>query len=281
MPFFTYFVANFTHPMIGAPRFRRKALGILPFLVLVSFHFSNGQSRQTVNQFADWFSASSTMKTSNRLSIFVDTQFRFVDGTEAMQHQFRIGGDIKITEKFSFMPLGYVYIWNYLYGKQPTTYMNNEHRVYQQFTYKHKWGSFNLVHRLRTEERFLQAHHKDTNGNVIDDGYSKNQQFRIRYRIYGTLPLTKQQDQASMAIAPKSYYLVVYDELFMSWGEYVTYHEIDQNRIFVGLGYQFTKDFTIQSGFLWQLLVKANGAQQENNIGIGTWLTYNFDFTKS
>lgn len=267
--------------MIGIDKATLPKLCFAFFLAFAPLQLASGQSRQTVNQFADWFSASSTMKTSNRLSIFVDTQFRFVDGTEAMQHQFRIGGDFKITDKFSFMPLGYVYVWNYLYGKQPATYVNNEHRVYQQFTYKHKWGSFNLLHRLRTEERFLQAHHKDTNGDVIDDGYSKNKQFRIRYRIYGTLPLTKQQDPASMAIAPKSYYLVVYDELFMSWGEYVTYHEIDQNRIFVGLGYQFTKDFTIQSGFLWQLLVKANGAQQENNIGIGTWLTYNFDFTKS
>jgi long-subunit fatty acid transport protein len=66
----------------------------------------------------------------------------------------------------------------------------------------------------------------------------------------------------------------------MSWGEAVTYHEIDQNRIFVGFGYQFTKDFTIQTGYFWQLLVKANGAQQENNMGIGTWLTYNFDLTR-
>ena len=72
----------------------------------------------------------------------------------------------------------------------------------------------------------------------------------------------------------------MYDEVFVSWGEFVTYNQIDQNRIFVGVGYQFTKDFTIQSGPFWQLLVKANGAQQENNIGIGTWLTYNFDLTK-
>ena len=141
-------------------------------------------------------------------------------------------------------------------------------------------SGLNVQHRLRTEERFIQKHHLDpSNGDVINDGYS-NQQFRIRYRLYCTIPFTKQADPTSMSIDPKSYYLLVYDELFMSWGEAVTYHEIDQNRIFVGLGYQFTKDFTIQSGFFYQLLVKANGAQQENNMGVGTWLTYNFDLTK-
>jgi hypothetical protein len=66
------------------------------------------------------------------------------------------------------------------------------------------------------------------------------------------VPLTRQNDEASMSIDARSYYLFVYDELFMSWGERITYHEIDQSRVFMGLGYQFTEDFTIQSGFLQQ-----------------------------
>lgn len=194
-------------------------------------------------------------------------------------HQFRIAPEFSVTPRFS-IALGYTYVWNYQYGKQPTTYVNNEHRVYQQFIYKHKWGSTMVQHRLRTEERFIQDHSKDINGEEIDHGYI-NRQFRIRYRLSVQVPLTTQADRASMSMDARSYYLFVYDELFMSWGERVTYHEIDQNRGFIGLGYQFTKDFSIQSGAFYMLFIKANGTLQENNIGVGTWLIYNFDFSKS
>jgi predicted porin len=60
----------------------------------------------------------------------------------------------------------------------------------------------------------------------------------------------------------------------------VTFHKIDQNRVFAGVGYQVTKDFSFQGGFLYQMLVKANGAKQENNTGIQLQVNYNFDFTK-
>lgn len=235
-------------------------------------------TRATVNQFADWYSATSTMKFTDRFNLYVDLQSRYA-GTEGMQHQFRVSGDFITSSRFSFSPLGYVYIWNSQYGKQPMTYVNNEHRIYQQFTYKHKMGGTIAQHRIRTEERFIQYHAKDPTGEVVDHGYI-NKQLRVRYRASFQVPLTHQESRASLSIDAKSWYLFLYDELFVSWGEMVTYHEIDQNRIFVGAGYQFTKDFTIQSGFFYQMLVKANGAQQENNIGIGTWLIYNFDFRK-
>jgi len=253
------------------------------FLVLLGTSISGflyGQTpRQTVTQFADWFSFTSSMKASKRLSLLVDIQSRFVNGIDPMQNQIRVGADIKVSDVFSVLPVGYVFTWNYYYGEQPATFLNNEHRIFQQFVFKHKVGKSSFHHRLRTEQRFIQRHTMQSDGTVVDQGFV-NKQFRIRYRAYWSMPITEQANPGAGGIDAKSWYVVVYDEFFMSWGESVTYHEIDQNRIFVGLGYQFTKDFTIQSGPFYQILIKANGAQQENNIGIGTWLTYNLDFTK-
>lgn len=217
------------------------------------------------------------MKLSNRLTLFLDGQFRFVDGTEMAQNLARTGLDIKVSNSFSMMPIGYAYVWNYRYGEQPVVVPNNEHRIFQQFTLKHKSNNLSFMHRLRTEERFLQTHHLDANNGWVDDGYGNNNQFRIRYRFSLTIPFTGEQNKGA---EDHFYYLFIFDELFMSWGERVTYHEIDQNRVFVGVGYQFTKDVTIQFGPYYQLLVKANGLQQENNIGVGTWFIYNVDFTK-
>ena len=114
---------------------------------------------------------------------------------------------------------------------------------------------------------------------MIDEGYV-NQQIRIRYRAVFILPITKQESAQSFSLDAKTWFIQIYDEIFMSWGASVTYQEPDQNRIFVGAGYQINKDFSALAGFNYQLLVKSNGAQQENNMGIGIFLVYNFDLTK-
>ena len=61
----------------------------------------------------------------------------------------------------------------------------------------------------------------------------------------------------------------------MSRGKAVTFYEPDQNRIFIGPGYQFTERLSVHPGFLYQMLIKGNGKQQENNLGIQVMVTYN------
>ncbi len=205
--------------------------------------------------------------------MFFDGQYRFVGDLQPMQFQVRVGGDFIINDKLTIMPLGYVFVWNPIYGKQPATYSNSEHRLFQQVQFKHKLSRYYFQQRFRTEERFLERHVADASGNVTNEGYS-NFQFRIRYRFLCNIPLNHAKVEA------KTLFVQVYDEAFMSWGKSVTYHEPDQNRIFTGMGYQFNSSFTLTGGFLYQMLIKANGAQQENNVGSSLFLVYNFDRTK-
>ncbi|MBA4146193.1 MAG: hypothetical protein C0523_10545, partial [Cytophaga sp.] len=59
-----------------------------------------------------------------------------------------------------------------------------------------------------------------------------------------------------------------------------TYNEPDQNRIYAGLGYQFTKALSVQGGAFYQLLIKSNGSKQENNVGFQVQVYYNIDLTR-
>lgn len=231
-------------------------------------------NRDIVTQPTEWFAFASTMKAGNRINIYADAHFRYVQNFEPAQYQLRVAGEWIISKTLSVVPVGLVYVKNFQYGEQPATYVNDEHRIYQQAVIKHSMDKFSFNHRIRFEERFIQMHHKEINGEVVDDGYSENKQFRIRYRGMINYPIGKDK------IGPHTLFASAYDEVFMSWGKRVTFHEPDQNRIFAGLGYQFTKDFSIQSGFFYQMLIKANGAQQENNVGIMTQLTYNIDLTR-
>jgi Protein of unknown function (DUF2490) len=251
-----------------------KQTSSLLLSLVLSLQLAFGQSgeRETVTQALQWFSINSNIKMTKRLTLIAEGQFRFADDFDQQQYQARTALDIKINEHFSITPLAYVYTWNYKYGKQPAIFENNEHRIWQQIFYKHGLRFLKVDHRLRLEERFIQQHHVTSDGSVVDDGYILNQT-RLRYRLKARLPLN------SSSIEPGTFFASVYDEIFYSWGEHVSYQKLDQNRIFAGAGYQFNKNFTLQGGFLYQMLVKSNGAKQENNIGLQLQVTYNVDCT--
>jgi hypothetical protein len=252
-----------------------KLSSSLLFTLVLSIHavFAQSGEREKVTQALEWFALTSNIKMTNRLTLMVEGQFRYADDFDAQQYQARTALDIKINEHLTISPLAYVYTWNYKYGKQPAQFENNEHRIWQQVSYKHGFGRLKVDHRLRLEERFIQHHSLLDDGTVVNEGYT-NHQTRIRYRLMAKAPLN------SSKIESGTYYAAVYDEIFFSWGDNVTYHKPDQNRIFAGLGYQFNEKLGVIGGFLNQTLVKSNGAKQENNIGFLIHFTYNVDLTR-
>jgi len=237
--------------------------------------FGQPSGRIVVTNPISWASYSGNIKVSDRLAVFYDEQFRMAGSTQAtkgyemMQNLLRTHLDVEINKKLSFAPIGYARVNNHLYGKQPATIINQEHRIYQQLTYKHTFKKTNFQHRLRTEERFIQDH--STLGE--DLGYI-NKQFRIRYRVMATTPLNKEKVEAG-AISSVLFY-----EGFMSRGSRITFHDVDQSRLFGGFAYQATSKISVSFGYYYQMLVKSNGAKQENNVGTLLMVTHNFDLSK-
>jgi len=234
---------------------------------------AQAQDRQTVTQATEWTSATSSIKLTNRLTLMTEAHFRFVQMFEPMQVQVRTGLDLKLNKNWSVLPLGYVYTINPKYGKQPNVFVNNEHRLFEQVVLKHHAGKVNVSHRLRLEQRYIQVHTMENNDIVIDHGFTLHTN-RLRYKIQGELPVgSGSEGKPWLAV-------VVSEEIFLSFGDAVVYHEPDQNRLFAGLSYHFTKDFYIQGGPFYQILIKSGGKRQENNIGALFTITYNFDFSK-
>ncbi len=243
-------------------------------VAFISIQMTFAQTRDKVSQSIEWSSLNSTIKLHKKIGVYVEGNFRFAQDLQPQQHQFRTALEIGIGKHFVVAPIGYVYTWNYLYGKQPAGFINNEHRIFQQIVFKNSYNRLYFSQRLRMEERFIQNHSLNVDQVIIGDSYS-DERYRLRYRTLVNVPLNNTKIEAGTLFAS------VWDEIFLSWGKKVTYHSPDQNRIYAGLGYQVTKPFSIQAGFLYQIIVKKNGAQQENNYGGLIQLTYNFDFTKS
>ena len=248
---------------------RVPGFAVLFFLFILAGSAVYGQS---VTQPIEWFGTTANLKVNKKVTVLAEGLYRFTHGLDPMQIQFRTGADFLISDKFSFMPLAYAYTINPIYGDQPALFVNNEHRIFQQFTFKHKSARFSFQHRLRTEERFLQKH-EVINGEVVDDGFVNNQ-FRIRYRLNFTVPLKGDK------IVPQSWYIQFYDEIFVGFGPTVSPQQPDQNRVFAGVGYQCNSELALQMGPFYQVIIKTNGSQRENNVGFQLTLTYNHDFTK-
>ena len=245
------------------------ALILVNFFVLPSSAQYSG--REKVTQAVEWFAFTSNIKVHKKVSIMAEGQFRYAQAFEPMQFQLRTGVDYSFNKHFSVLQ-GYVYSWNPLYGKQPASFVNNEHRLFEQVVYKHQIGRLNISHRGRLEQRFIQVH-ENNNGEIINEGYDLFLN-RARYRLMVNIPL----NHAKME--PKTLYASVYDEVFFEWGDKVVNHKPDQNRLFAGLGYQVNKQFSFQGGFFYQNLVKLSGLKQENNVGFQMQVNYNIDLTR-
>lgn len=240
-------------------------------LLLLNFS-AIAQTRERVTQATQWALVGANVKISERITGLVETQFRQVESFDPMQYQLRTGVDIKLNDRWSVMPLAYVYTWNTKYGKQPASFVNHEHRIWQQVTYKHAVSKIQIQHRGRLEQRFLQTHSME-DGVETYHGYDQYLN-RFRYRLMATIPLGVEK------VMPNSYFLSVFDEFFMSWGKGVTYHRPDQNRVFAGVGYQFKQPFSVQLGGFHHILLKNNAAKQETNIGGMVQFNFTLDFTK-
>jgi hypothetical protein len=250
---------------------RRCTLAIVSLLLNIETGWGQ-TSRQVVTQTTEWFALNSNIKLHHKVGFAFDAQLRFVQDFESYQHYVRNGLEIYFTPRFSVVPIGYMYVWNFKYGKQPAAFVNNEQRIWQQLLYRHPIGKFFLAHRFRLEERFIQKHHLENNREVYD-GYDTYLN-RIRYRLMVQVPLNKPKLERG------AWFIAAFDEFFYSWGSTVTFHRIDQNRLYAGVGYQFSASSSVQAGPYDQLLIKKNGAEQENNVGVLVQYSHNFDFTK-
>jgi hypothetical protein len=252
------------------PTLLTRVLAVVFLSGTVTAH-SQPAGREVVTQPVEWASIQANIRLSEHWGVAADAQLRFAGSLESMQHMIRGGLELLISPKWSVIPVAYAYIHNYQYGEQPVTYLSDEQRVWQQVLFKHSIRRFSFQHRARLEQRWSEKFHTDANGNPVNEGYRLFVN-RFRYRGMIILPLKGREKMQD-----KSWGITAYDEFFISWGDPVTFHEPDQNRIFAGPLYQFSKKCSLSFGPFYQMLIKANGTKQENNVGLLVNLNLNYD----
>jgi len=241
-------------------------------LFIFTLPFFGFAQKNISNQFHTWSLYTGTHKITKKVNFMTEYQWRRADGFQHWQQSLlRLGAEYVINPKISVM-VGYGWIKTFPYGAQPVLHEFNEHRIYEQMNLKDRIGRFEIQHRYRIEQRFLEQYAKNSLGNVVQvDPVLRN---RIRYRAMVMVPLSRKE------MIDNTLFLNVNDELFVGIGEGIAKNPIDQNRFIAALGWRFNAQTILQVGYLNQFVIKSNATNMERNHSLWVSMVYNLDFTK-
>lgn len=141
-------------------------------------------------------------------------------------YEIKGGVSYSLNKNFSFLLGAGRYITYSDGGNFEKPLTANEFRFWQQLTMNQYLERIKIEHRYRIEQRWFKT------------GYRN----RFRYRLNTAVPLNAKK------IGPKTFYLAAFDEIFLT--NKASYFE--RNRFFAGAGYQLSKSFTIQPGYIYQ-----------------------------
>ena len=191
-------------------------------LLLISFTAFSQKS-----DFGSWNVIHTRITLSEKWSLFNELQLRSQSFySNHFYHEVKGGASYSINKNFSFL-LGIGKYMTYTDGgsfKKPVT--SNEFRFWQQITMNHYLERIKFEHRYRIEQRWFKT------------GYRN----RFRYRLNTAVPISNKK------MGPKTFYIAAFNEIFLT----NTAPYFERNRFFAGPGYQLSKSFTIQPGYVYQ-----------------------------
>lgn len=144
------------------------------------------------------------------------------------QLMLRTGIGYNLSENNNNLLLGYGYIRGGNYGNNTDKIYTNEHRLFQQFITRQKFGRTSLQHRYRLEERFPEN------------------DFKLRFRYFLGLNIGLNRKE----ITTNTIYASVYNELFIHANSAPAF---DRNRVYAALGFAFQKNLKLELGYMTQV----------------------------
>jgi hypothetical protein len=175
------------------------------------------------NQLGSWFMYFGTNKLAEKWSVHTEAQQRYYElANNFNQLLLRTGLNYHL-DSHAIATFGYAYIaTDGTFEEEATDTDAKEHRIFGQFILKNRIGRLDFEHRYRLEQRFL------------DLGMRSNTEYRARYRLQVTLPLTR------------VFFLNFYDEVFLN----LQGNPFGQNRLYGALGIKINPALSLQTGYL-------------------------------
>ncbi|MEZ0538609.1 DUF2490 domain-containing protein [Fibrella arboris] len=238
----------------------------------------DGQNRVLDHNTIGWYTYNGDHTISKNWSIHTEYQWRRIDLIRTWQQSLaRLGVNRSLNEQVKIGG-GFTYFTTFPYGRYPQADAGvpyAERRIHEDIQFISKYGKLDITQRFRLEQRWLATLSDQNPRNVADWEF----QNRIRYQMAGELPLS------GPTIDDGEVYMTFFDEVFIGFGRNVGQNIFNQNRISVGLGYQFRDNVQLELNYLNQVVQHADLDQAtgkpvfEVNNGFRLNLVYSIDFT--
>ena len=239
----------------------RKYLLILTFLLL---SIPATAQKQVNKQSGVWLGYFNQTRLTDKWGIWLDLHARRTDFLDRWATQIIRPGITYYANDHLRFTVGYAYARSYPAAGLHT--VRPENRLWQQVLWTSRQKRLQTQQWIRVEERFNRKIANDQ----LRDGYNFN--FRFRYLLNLMVPLNRD------FIEPNTLFFAFNDEIHINAGKEITYTVFDQNRLFFGLGYQFTKGLNIQVGYMNQFQqLPASNRFNSNNV-LRIFAFHNLDF---
>lgn len=207
-------------------------------LTILTLFFLSAVGYSQTSDLGNWWIYFGNKKINSKFNWHHEVQYRnynFVGDLE--QLLLRTGIGCNLTENNNNLLAGYGFIRseNYL-PLSDEKLVVNEHRIYQQFITRQRFGRVYLLHRYRFEQRWVE-----------------DQDFKMRFRYFLSLnvPLTNKE------MVDNTLYLSAYNELFINHNNNI----FDRNRLYGGVGYKLNKLVRFELGYMNQFFGSSNRDQ--------------------
>ncbi|MBX2947011.1 MAG: DUF2490 domain-containing protein [Cyclobacteriaceae bacterium] len=225
------------------------------------------QTKNIVTSEQTWLAYLNQTRLTHRSGIWLDLHARLTDDfAERMSQDIVRLGYVYYLHDNVRLTAGYAYITNFS-GDDNIPNLH-EHRPWQQVQWYDKRKYFNMMQYLRLEQRYKE--------HLVSGEVAGSYQFnyRVRYNMALTIPLK------SGGVQPKTPFVFINDELMINFGKEIINNYFDQNRFFVGFGYQFTKGLNAHLGYLNVFLERPSGTDFINTHAIRLFVFHNLDLRK-
>ena len=224
-----------------------KPLKLLLTLTLFTAGIFSYTCHAQDSNFGNWMMYFGSKKFQEKWNWHTEVQYRnyyAIGDLEQLLLRTGIGYDLAPNNNNFLVGYGYILSQNYV-GNSDEKVDVNEHRIFQQFITKQKFGRTALQHRYRFEQRFVE-----------DD-------FRLRFRYFLGIHVYFN----NTSLEDGTWHFSMYNEIFINTEDNI----FDRNRLYGGIGYKLNKMFRFEMGYMNQFLPEGNNRDQFNIATFVNW----------
>jgi hypothetical protein len=234
---------------------------ILFFLKSFTFGQTTNNEKQISYYNQSWFSVNSTMRFTDHWGLMADFHVRKeFFWNEDYFYLVRLGAVNWINGKYP-IAYGIAHLW--LAPEPGNKTWSNENRIYQQWSAAHREGIVQILHRIRTEQRWRDV--------IVNDQKTGEKQFsfRLRYLASFNTKIFRDDNLPSFVLS---------DEVLVQFGKDIGINSFDQNRLFVGLKLLINSNLNFDIGYMNILQQKSTAYKYDSSDVFRVFFYYTPDF---